>query len=355
MRFVHASTALTFPLHLRMKKLLTPLFALLLLATAAPAQECTFTATSGNWNDAGNWSCTGGATAPPNSAFNGTITIPTGRTVNLPNGSTTDLGTVILNVSGTVNLGQGATLSMASGSIINIYNGGSLEAPGGANNPRLIIGGTQFRKNNTDATTLPISGPTTVDENGDTGTLPVTWAYFTAEAHNGAVMLKWATSYEHNNAGFTIQKGASSLFDNIGTLPAVGESQSISYYSFIDEQPAPGRTYYRIQQTDYDGTTSFSPVIEWQGSAQTTEVSVYPNPVAASGQISVRFSSPIRDQAQVLLVSAQGGVLRSASIAVEAGSTTITTLTTEGLAPGLYLVQVNLGGMPYSRKVVVAG
>ncbi len=49
-----------------------------------------------------------------------------------------------------------------------------------------------------------------------------------------------------------------------GTVAGAGNSTSIQHYQFADDAPYPGLSYYRLRQTDFDGTYSFSQVVPVQ-------------------------------------------------------------------------------------------
>lgn len=109
--------------------------------------------------------------------------------------------------------------------------------------------------------------------------LPVSWLYFTARSLDGEVKLEWATSVEENNAGFRVERSATgNHWEEIGALTAA-QSTDGAKYSFSDVFPLPGRSYYRLRQTDQDGTVSFSTVVSVSRHAATKKWSVFPNPV----------------------------------------------------------------------------
>ncbi|WP_460557584.1 reprolysin-like metallopeptidase, partial [Hymenobacter daeguensis] len=96
------------------------------------------------------------------------------------------------------------------------------------------------------------------------GPLPVELTAFTAEARNAAAYLAWTTASEKNNLGFAVEASADGRdFRRVGWVPGAGSSTRPSYYEFADGTlaAAPGPTaYYRLRQTNADGTTAFSPV-----------------------------------------------------------------------------------------------
>lgn len=112
-------------------------------------------------------------------------------------------------------------------------------------------------------------------------TLPVSWLGFSARDANGIIVLDWSTAAEVNSKNFTIQRSNNGFdWNDIGSIPAAGNSRNINQYSFNDKQPIEGVNYYRLKQTDIDGKQSFSKTIKISLSSDHTRLSVYPNPVS---------------------------------------------------------------------------
>ncbi|HYF68355.1 MAG TPA: T9SS type A sorting domain-containing protein, partial [Ohtaekwangia sp.] len=111
--------------------------------------------------------------------------------------------------------------------------------------------------------------------------LPVKLLTFEAQDNGeGAVKISWSTAIEKNNDRFVIQRSTDGVtYNDITTVPGNGTTQEISYYDFVDNAPDAERLYYRLTQTDYDGTTeTFSPVFV-QVVLKSAPISAYPNPM----------------------------------------------------------------------------
>lgn len=77
------------------------------------------------------------------------------------------------------------------------------------------------------------------------------------------VRLDWVTVSETNNMHFIVQRSSDQVsFLPIGTLDGGGTRQDTLMYTYVDEEPPVGYVYYRLQQVDMDGSTSYSNVIE---------------------------------------------------------------------------------------------
>lgn len=67
---------------------------------------------------------------------------------------------------------------------------------------------------------------------------------------------------ETNNDHFTVERSADAMcFEPIGFLAGAGTTSSRNEYSFMDDEPLEGISYYRLKQTDYDGTMTWSDIV----------------------------------------------------------------------------------------------
>ncbi len=96
----------------------------------------------------------------------------------------------------------------------------------------------------------------------DLNVLPITLLSFTAEARDGnIVQCNWATAAEINNDFFTVERSVDGFaWEAVGTVQGAGNSNYTLHYGFADDTPYAGVSYYRLRQTDYDGTTTLSQV-----------------------------------------------------------------------------------------------
>lgn len=91
--------------------------------------------------------------------------------------------------------------------------------------------------------------------------LPIELLSFSAEAHKNTVVTKWTTSTETNNDYFTVERSPDARsFMPIANIDGAGTSHASRHYSFVDDGPLPGVSYYRLKQTDFDGVFSYSDV-----------------------------------------------------------------------------------------------
>lgn len=90
--------------------------------------------------------------------------------------------------------------------------------------------------------------------------LPIQLAYFEVKNEKNP-RLVWSTLAELDNDYFSIQRSPDGFqYIELSKIKGAGSTDARKEYEFIDRNPLPGRNYYRLQQYDLDGASSFSPV-----------------------------------------------------------------------------------------------
>lgn len=170
--------------------------------------------------------------------------------------------------------------------------------------------------------------------------LPVELLNFNAEKNNRAVDLYWQTASEHNNDYFTVERTFDGEhFEIVGMVDGAGNSNQLLSYSLFDENPANGYNYYRLKQTDFDGTSKYSDLRSVYFGPEAW-VNVYPNP--SNGLLNIVATGEVSN----LAIYAADGKL------VQAGD--VNGLITLFLEPGMYFVNFEANGKNNAVKVVVA-
>ncbi|MCB9178779.1 MAG: T9SS type A sorting domain-containing protein [Flavobacteriales bacterium] len=92
--------------------------------------------------------------------------------------------------------------------------------------------------------------------------LPITLLRFTAEPEGNMVRLDWLTASEQDNALFTVERSRDAInFEEVLNVPGALNSSTLLAYSELDRAPYPGLSYYRLRQTDTDGSSTYSNVV----------------------------------------------------------------------------------------------
>ncbi len=110
--------------------------------------------------------------------------------------------------------------------------------------------------------------------------LPVTWLAFEAKNINDQreVLCEWITASEQNNDYFTVERSVDGqVWIELGTVAGSGNTSEPTNYQFVDRSPAPGVSYYRIRQTDYNGQFDYSEIRAVERNSS-VPLEAFPNP-----------------------------------------------------------------------------
>ncbi|MBL7919894.1 MAG: T9SS type A sorting domain-containing protein [Bacteroidia bacterium] len=124
-------------------------------------------------------------------------------------------------------------------------------------------------------------GPFTLASTTSLNVLPIELVSFTGKCENNLVMLNWITVSEINNDYFTLEKSIDGNdWIEITQVKSSGNSSTQQYYSYTDNiVPANKIMYYRLKQTDVNGTSKYFKITSVENCFDLkNDISVYPNP-----------------------------------------------------------------------------
>jgi dienelactone hydrolase len=167
--------------------------------------------------------------------------------------------------------------------------------------------------------------------------LPVTLTTYKAfQSAAAQVTLSWSIAQTASNNGyFTLERSTTQQeFTKVGTVPVTAQDT----YTYIDSTPLPGTNYYRLSQTDADGSTTYFPVLKINLSTSGQPVlSLYPNPITS--QAVIKITHPENGTLSLVVFSAAGTLMQQWTMQKQA---TIfqRSLSFPNLPPGSYVLQV---------------
>jgi hypothetical protein len=118
--------------------------------------------------------------------------------------------------------------------------------------------------------------------------LPVEFNQLTATCLNSEAHLNWSTFTELNNDYYTIERSSDGFdFEEIAEVAGNGTTSQATTYQWLDERPFPGLSYYRLSQTDYDGSHTVLETISYEHECAEVDynISVFPNPIENQSMI----------------------------------------------------------------------
>ncbi len=157
---------------------------------------------------------------------------------------------------------------------------------------------------------------------------------FSARLESRGILLSWKidapfhSSYqlERLNPDASFSTLADRLFD---------ETEAVGF--FLDEAPFAGRNIYRLQLTNQQGHTSYSPLVElWWEKKEAMIFEIYPNPAYNQARLRIKGLQP--DMLKLELYTLSGKLIDAWKIE-QMSSSHLIPLPIEGLSSGMYLLR----------------
>ena len=176
--------------------------------------------------------------------------------------------------------------------------------------------------------------------------LPVELLAFNAIPTQTTIELSWATNSESNNDYFTIERSPDGVyFEDYAFMDGQGNSDSPFRYNLVDASPLEGISFYRLKQTDFDGsikyfatkTVLFKPALA---------ITIFPNPADQEFALGGKH---LQD-AQIQLVDAFGREIELTSQMQDG----LLHFDASQLAEGVYFLQVAYDGNRETKQLMIS-
>ena len=182
--------------------------------------------------------------------------------------------------------------------------------------------------------------------------LPVELLSFKAECEKEQMKITWSTASEINNELFTIERSPNGVeFESIGSVNGVGNSTTNQYYSLLDHAPLDGINYYRLKQTDFDGTYKYSETITKYSCINSGNVKIY-SYVEHDQNIQVVMETNAGEKATLFVTDLSGRVVYNKGVTIASGFNQFT-IPVSTFSQGMYMITLRGELNSYSDKVVI--
>ncbi|MEM7105671.1 MAG: T9SS type A sorting domain-containing protein [Bacteroidota bacterium] len=189
-------------------------------------------------------------------------------------------------------------------------------------------------------------------DNAPSASLPIELLTFEARLNDQQqVELIWITENEINNDFFTVERSKDAqTFETVTIVDGAGNSNGTLNYFTLDRNPFTGTSYYRLKQTDFDGTNSYSDIKAVHIDTD-SGFSVFPNPFYDDVTILGQFSG--KETVEIELFNNLGQSLYSQKIS-EQNEFRQTIDGLSELSPGYYFLVAKSGNSMEQFKLVKA-
>jgi hypothetical protein len=183
----------------------------------------------------------------------------------------------------------------------------------------------------------------------DNTVLPIELLEFYANCREGNVILTWLTASELNNDYFTLYRSYDGEnFTEITNVQGQGNSNQMIEYSFVDENPGADKLYYRLNQTDYDGTTSQSDIVFVNCNRNPGSFNIVPNPFKE--ELLILFDQPTVNRLNLRVTDMLGSLVFEAMVPEETLRLQISELSK--VVPGTYYISLIYDDAVITKKII---
>lgn len=183
--------------------------------------------------------------------------------------------------------------------------------------------------------------------------LPIEFLELYGEREGDAVQLDWVTNFETNVQAFIVERSANGgAFEPLGTEPAMGTTQELHRYDFMDHRPAIGENVYRITAVDFDGATSRSNSVTIIFSDESGLIALYPNPTREDAGFLIDYYASAAGALEVELMDVWGRKISREVLQLEQGTHQFE-YATQSVAQGTYIVRLKFGTKTELRKLLI--
>jgi PKD repeat protein len=141
--------------------------------------------------------------------------------------------------------------------------------------------------------------------------------------------------------------------EKIGYITGFGTTVELKSYSFIDNKIATGAYSYRLKQIDFDGTFSYSSVIEIEVSGPKDFVleQNYPNPFNPTTKI--RYQIPEESKVVIKIYDILGAEVMTLLNDLQEAGTYEVELNAQNLSSGTYFYRIVAGEFVETKKMIL--
>ena len=194
-----------------------------------------------------------------------------------------------------------------------------------------------------------------VNDNASLGFLPVELTHFEAVATApNTTHITWKTETETNNNYFSLYRSFNGVdFKEIATIAGAGTSSVTQRYDFYDHTAGSSSiVYYKLEQTDYNGSTTSSNIISvynTQNAEQAIEIFEITKLLNNNGSVLMELQFPNEQQHAIIIYGLRGKCVYSNTFV----NTQNATIHISNLTKGTYIVECVSNNQEQSKKIQI--
>ncbi len=183
--------------------------------------------------------------------------------------------------------------------------------------------------------------------------VPVELTSLNIDNKSNNVILSWTTATETNNKGFEIERKSKENWEKIAFVEGKGSTTETQSYQFIDKDLKPAKYQYRLKQIDFDGTVSYSSIIEGEvAAADKVDLSQnYPNPF--NPVTVINYQLPVNSFVTLKIYDVLGNEIKTIVNENQEAGTYKIDFDGSSLTSGMYIYKLTANGFTSTKKMML--
>ncbi|MBC7828619.1 MAG: T9SS type A sorting domain-containing protein [Chitinophagaceae bacterium] len=178
--------------------------------------------------------------------------------------------------------------------------------------------------------------------------LPVRLIYFSGILNNNRANLQWQIATGSNPDYFEVERSADG--QHFGSIGKINGNNPGNAYSYTDNIPLPGHSYYRLKMVDTDGNETFSQIISVSNKTS-PGIKIYPT-VVQNNTLFIQSGRALQN-VSVSLFDMTGKKMVDRHIRSMANGQTVSVSLPSHIAPGIYLAEVKTNTGQQAKKLLI--
>jgi hypothetical protein len=186
------------------------------------------------------------------------------------------------------------------------------------------------------------------------GILPISLLDFNVKCQSDKPLITWATATETNNNYFSVDRSIDGeTYNSIATINSMGNSLNIQTYSYIDPNPLPGISYYRLSQTDLNGVTTSLSTKSYKKNCSDMPFNIVALSNPFDNVLSLNLNYNKDSQITLSIYDNLGQLVKTIfDNTIMDGNTSKITIDTENLATSIYYLRGFVNNEPFNLKLI---
>lgn len=183
--------------------------------------------------------------------------------------------------------------------------------------------------------------------------LPIELIYFNASCNNENVILFWTTASETNNDYFSVERSNNAVdWENVIDVNGAGNSNQLLNYQAWDNEPLNVVSYYRLKQTDFDGSYAYSEIVTADCNNNLSENSIM-NTSQNSEMLFIEYYSMDEQLINICLYNVQGQLVKTLREVPSSAGVNNFVLDINSISKGIYMLTAASSDKISVQKIMI--